>query len=160
MRALPRLYLGIGGRNPINAMRTITTLLILVALLCGSPVVSATVLEHTAHLHGTALPGGPPSMRLAGLSKGAITQAVWAKTTTVELAGCVPDARVTSLTVCIQDCKGKADQLSTKGDRFTPAMKTMIANLPAGTPFIVKVTVVDGSGKTWTVPDATYVTAH
>ncbi len=130
------------------------------AMLLSSAVLIFSAFTATSYIGDLVLPGGPPSIRLAGISKGAITQVVWAKTTTVDLAGCVPDAQVTSLTVCILDCNRKADQLSTKGDRFTPAMKTMIANLPVGTPFTVKVNVVDGSGKTWKVPDAFFVTAR
>ncbi len=101
-------------------------------------------------------PGGPPSIRIAEKAKGNITRAEWTGAAVVKLAGCVADARVTSMTVCINDCKGKQAALSTTSGTFSKEMKTMITNLPDGTPFTIKVEVKDGSGKKWEVPDAVF----
>lgn len=76
--------------------------------------------------------------------------------TAVKLAGCVSDARVTSMTLCIHDCKGKQAALITVSGTFSKEMKSMIAELPDATPFTVKVEVKDGSGKSWEVPDAAF----
>lgn len=100
--------------------------------------------------------GGPPRINLAHKDKGDITKADWASIKAVELHGCVPDARITALTVCIKDCKGKDASLSNTSGEITKAMREMIANLPAGTPFTVKVTVRDPKNKAWEVPDASF----
>lgn len=94
---------------------------------------------------------------LAGQSSGDITAAQWAALKSVDLHGCVPDARITALTVCIKDCKGKYATLSSTSGVITKAMRDMIKNLPAGSPFTVKVTVKDGKDKVWGVPDARFV---
>lgn len=101
--------------------------------------------------------GGPPRINLAEKSSGDITKAEWASIKAVELHGCVPDARITALTVCIKDCTGKAAFAAGTDATITSAMRTMIANLPVGTPFTVKVTVKDAKGKVWEVPNANYV---
>lgn len=100
--------------------------------------------------------GGPPRISLADKDKGDITKVDWASVKTIELHGCVPDARITALTVCIKDCKGKDASLSNTSGEITKAMREMIANLPAGTPFTVKVTVRDSKDKAWEVPDASF----
>lgn len=101
--------------------------------------------------------GGPPRISVANKDKGDITKAEWASVKSVQLHGCVPDARITALTVCIRDRKGKDAALTNSSGTLTKEMQTMIANLPAGTSFTVKVTVKDGKDKEWEVPDATYV---
>ncbi|MBK8499461.1 MAG: hypothetical protein IPL52_11760 [Flavobacteriales bacterium] len=101
--------------------------------------------------------GGPPRISVADKDKGEITKAEWAALKSVELHGCVPDARITALTICIKDCTNKAAFASGTDGTITNAMRTMIANLPAGTAFTVKVTVKDAKGKVWEVPDAHYV---
>jgi hypothetical protein len=101
--------------------------------------------------------GGPPAIRLAGKAKGDITKTEWATVKTVDLVGCVPDARITALTVCIKDCTGKNASLSGTDGSITADMRTMITNLPADTPFTVKVEVKDAKGKIWDVPSAHYV---
>ncbi|HMC97703.1 MAG TPA: hypothetical protein VKG92_08625 [Flavobacteriales bacterium] len=105
----------------------------------------------------TAPVGGPPRISLANKDKGDITKAEWAAVKSVELHGCVPDAHITALTLCIKDCGSKDASLSTTSGMLTKEMLSMIANLPAGTPFTVKVAVRDGKNKAWEVPDATYV---
>lgn len=100
--------------------------------------------------------GGPPSVRLAEKAKGNVTRAEWTAAAAVKLAGCVTDARVTSMTLCINDCKRNQAALTTANGTFSKEMKSMIANLPNGTPFTVKVEVKDGSGKFWEVPDAAF----
>lgn len=101
--------------------------------------------------------GGPPRINLAEKSSGDITRAEWAALKTVELHGCVPDARITTLTICIKDCTNKAAFAMGTDATITSAMRTMIANLPAGTAFTVKATVKDATGKVWEVPEAKYV---
>jgi|GEM_PF-1680067 len=130
--------------------------LFLVAALAS---VSAVPLHrsHTATCTIVAPVGGPPRISVANKDKGDITKADWAAVKTIELHGCVPDARITALTVCIKDCKGKDATLSSTSGVITKAMREMIANLPAGTPFTVKVTVRDGKDKVWEVPDASYI---
>lgn len=101
--------------------------------------------------------GGPPRINLADKSGGDITRAEWGAIKTVGLHGCVPDARITALSICIKDCTNKAAFANGTDATITSAMRTMIANLPTGTPFTVKVTVKDAKGKVWEVPDAMYV---
>ena len=101
--------------------------------------------------------GGPPSVRIADRATGEITRGEWATAAGVTLAGCVPDPQVVSLVVCIKDCTGKDERLSCKGATFLPTMKTMVANLPIGTPFTVTVKVVDGKGKEWPVSPGNFV---
>lgn len=100
--------------------------------------------------------GGPPSIRLANKASGDISKSEWFGLRAIELHGCVPDARITSLTICIKDCKGKEAALTSTSGVITEAMRDMIANLPAGTPFAVKVTVKDGKSNVWDVPDASF----
>lgn len=100
--------------------------------------------------------GGPPRISLADKAGGDITKAEWAAIKTVELQSCVPDARITALTICIKDCANKAAFASGTDGTITSAMRSMIANLPAGTSFTVKVAVKDAKGKAWAVPDAAY----
>ena len=101
--------------------------------------------------------GGPPRISVSNKATGDITKSEWTNLKTVELHGCVPDARITSLTLCIRDCKAKEAVLRGTNEVLTKEMKTMITNLPSGTPFTVKVVVKDAKGKVWDVPDATYV---
>lgn len=101
--------------------------------------------------------GGPPSIRIAGKASGDISHAEWGRTTKVDLAGCMPDARVTSLDICIKDCNAKDYKLVTKSAELTSGMLTMVANLPPGTPFTVTVKVVDGNGKDVPVLAGKYV---
>ncbi len=67
-------------------------------------------------------------------SKGSITRTEWTIASAVKLAGCVADARVTGMTVCIKDNTGKDAMLTTASGTFSKEMKVMIANLPDGTP--------------------------
>jgi hypothetical protein len=108
-------------------------------------------------MDAVALVGGPPSIRIAGKASGDITHAEWGRTTTVDLAGCMPDARITSLDICIKDCNAKDYRLVTKSAELTSEMLTMVANLPPGTPFTVTVKVVDGKGNPVAVPAGKYV---
>jgi hypothetical protein len=101
--------------------------------------------------------GGPPSIRLAGKAKGDITKAEWTALRSVDLVGCVPDAHITALTVCIKDCTGKDAAQKTNNGVITQEMRTMVLNLPAGTAFTVKVEVKDAKGKAWDVLPAHYV---
>lgn len=100
--------------------------------------------------------GGPPRISVANKDQGDITKAEWTAVKSVQLHGCVPDARITALTLCIRDCKGKDAALTNSSGTLTKEMQSMIANLPAGTSFTVKVTVKDSKDKVWEVPDATY----
>ncbi|MCB9184229.1 MAG: hypothetical protein H6591_09945 [Flavobacteriales bacterium] len=101
--------------------------------------------------------GGPPSVRLSGQAGGDINQAQWDKAARFELTGCVAGAHVTELTLCIKDCTGKDASLRSVDATITPAMRKMIANLPVGTPFTVKVVVKDAKDQAWDVPVARYV---
>ena len=94
---------------------------------------------------------------MANKANGDISKSEWSSLKAIELHGCVPDARITALTICIKDCTGKDAKVTGSDGVVTAAMRTMIANLPAGTPFTVKVVVKDAKGKVWDVPDATYV---
>ncbi|MEO8589769.1 MAG: hypothetical protein ABI432_10400 [Flavobacteriales bacterium] len=109
-----------------------------------------------AHSAIVAPVGGPPRISVANKDKGDINKAEWAAVKSVELHGCVPDARITALTLCIKDCKGTDAALSGTSGVITKEMRAMIANLPPGTLFTVKVTVRDGKDKVWAVPDASY----
>jgi len=101
--------------------------------------------------------GGPPSIRIAGKANGAITAAQWSTTKAVDLVGCVPGARIVSLTFCIKDCKGKDAMAGGESGVLTEYQHQMIRNLPAGTPFKVQVVVRDAKGKVWDVPDAHFI---
>ncbi|MBK9175515.1 MAG: hypothetical protein IPM46_04095 [Flavobacteriales bacterium] len=101
--------------------------------------------------------GGPPSIRIAGKASGDITAAQWSVLKTVDLAGCVPDARIVSLTFCIKDCKGKDAMAGGENGMPTDYQRQMIRNLPPGTPFKVQVVVRDAKGKTYDVPEAHFV---
>lgn len=101
--------------------------------------------------------GGPPSIRIAGKSGGDITAADWRTVKTVELVGCVPGARIVSLTFCIKDCTGKDAMAGGESGVLTEYQHQMIRNLPAGTPFKMQVVVRDAKGKAWDVPDAHFV---
>ena len=103
-----------------------------------------------------SVPGGPPSIRLARKAKGEISAAEWKGVRDVDLAGCVPDARITQLTLCIKDCTAKDASLKTTSKVLTAEMRTMIQNLPPGTAFTVKVEGKDDSGKEWKVPAAEF----
>ena len=94
---------------------------------------------------------------LAGKSIGEINAAQWSSIKAVDLVGCVTGARIVSLTICIKDCKGKDAALNGTDATLSAAMRQMIANLPPGTPFTVKVAVKDAKGKAWEVPDASFV---
>lgn len=138
--------------------QTMQRCLLLLLLATSLPSARAVDAAHPfkADLLLLEFPGGPPSIRIAEKSKGDITRAEWTAATAVKLAGCVPDARVTSLTVCINDCQGRGSALTTPSGNFTREMKGMVANLPNGTAFTVKVQVKDGRGKSWPVPDAMF----
>lgn len=88
---------------------------------------------------------------------GEITAAQWRTVTSVDLVGCVPSARITALNICIKDCEGKDAGYNAKDGRITEAMKTMVANLPIGTPFTITVRVLDNSGKSWEAQPAKFV---
>lgn len=123
-----------------------------------SPILlTAVVFTFTSATFTPIAPGGPPRISVAGKANGDITAAQWKESAAVVLQGCVPTATVTSLSLCIKDCKGGPVTLTTTNGSFTREMKTMIANLPSGTSFTVKVKVKDGSGKEWPVPDAVFV---
>lgn len=104
-----------------------------------------------------AVVGGPPRISLAGKDKGDITKAEWSEIKSIALHGCMPDARISSVTISMADSNGKEASASGSDAMITAAMRTMIANLPAGTPFFVEVKVVDGKGKNWQVPTAKFV---
>lgn len=120
---------------------------------------AASVLLTTAEpsTFSAAAPGGPPRIMLDGRSSGDITAAQWSALKVVGLHGCVPDARITALTICIKDCNGKDAAENASDGALSAAMRRMIASLPAGTPFVVRVTVKDAKGKTWDVPEARFV---
>lgn len=88
---------------------------------------------------------------------GEITAAQWRAVTTVDLVGCVPSAPITALNICIKDCEGNDAGYNAKDATITEAMKTMVANLPPGTPFTITVRVMDTSGKSWEVRPAKFV---
>ncbi len=138
-------------------MTMIAQALFLAAVLVA-PFTADTALPTTVGITCAAMPlGGPPSIRIAGKASGDITHAEWGRTTQVELAGCMPDARITSLDICIKDCNAKDYRLVTKSAELTSEMLTLVANLPPGTPFTVTVKVVDGKGKDVPVPAGKYI---
>lgn len=132
----------------------IQTCLVATALVCGS-------------LHTSMLPrieavtlaplGGPPRISVANKAGGAITKSEWSGLKAIELHGCVSDARITSLTICIKDCSAQEAKEIATSAVLTKKMHSMIYNLPAGTPFTVKVVVKDATGKVWEVPDAHFL---
>lgn len=101
--------------------------------------------------------GGPAYISLADKDKGDITKAEWAGIKSIGLHGCMPDWRISSVTISFSDCSGKEVAASSSDATITTEMRTMIANLPAGTPFYVEAKVGDGKGKNWQVPTAKFV---
>lgn len=130
--------------NP-TAMNTLT--LLLASVLLAAPSAPRPVTPE----------GGPPAIRLAGKSSGDITAAEWSALKAVDLVGCVPGARIVSLTFCIKDCKAKDAFAGGENAELTPYQRQMIQNLPPGTPFRVQVVVKDANGKAWDVPEANFV---
>lgn len=101
--------------------------------------------------------GGPPSIRIAGLSGGDLFAKQFAAARTVDLASCQPDAKIVSLTFVTTDGKGNEKKVRDEGPEIEAAMRTMITALPKGATFFVEVEVKDSNGKTWKVPTATFV---
>ncbi len=134
------------------------THLLSISLAFSSPNVgqAATVLT-ASPFRSAEFPGGPPRAQVCGKLTGDVTSAEWKTATEVKLIGCVTSARITGLTVCIKNCEGKHEALTSTNGTLTAAMRKMIANLPAGTTFTVRVAVVDATGKKWEVPDAAFV---
>ncbi len=128
-------------------------------LLACFALIPATAPEKAAlpDVHTTAAVGGPPAIQIAGKASGDITAAQWSTVQQVELVGCVPGARITTLNICIKDCNGKNAGLNAKDARLTDGMKTMVKSLPSGTSFTISVTVVDEKGKAWDVPSGKFV---
>ncbi len=126
-------------------MNTLT--LLLASVLLASPLEPRAI----------AAEGGPPTIRIAGKAGGDITAAQWSGIKAVDLQGCVPGARIVSLTFCIKDCKAKDAFAGGEKAEITPYQRQMIRNLPPGTPFRVQVVVRDAQGKAWDVPEASFV---
>jgi len=150
--ALHGLHTCIRIPNP-NPMSFSFTLAIVLAYMQPS---TAHVAERSTTATATVVPGGPPAIRIAGKGGGDITLAQWTAVSNVDLVGCVADARITSLHICIKDCQGKDAGYTTTNAYLTEAMKTMVRNLPPGMEFTVTVTVVDERGKNWEVQPATF----
>jgi hypothetical protein len=134
----------------------LTSVFLASCLSLVAPSAAFTAPHHLA-LEAAVLPGGPPAIRIAGKIAGEITAAQWRTVTSVDMVGCVPTARITALHICIKDCGGKDAGYNAKERTLTESMKTMVANLPPGTPFTVTVRVVDSSGKAWEVQPAKFV---
>lgn len=128
----------------------------LLLLLTAAPGHIASAPSPAADPTTCPLPGGPPSIRIAGKGSGTITRAEWASVRNVDLVGCVPDAQVVRVQLCIRNCAQRAERLATKGAGFLPTMKTAVADLPSGTAFTVEVEVVDGQRRTWEVAPARF----
>lgn len=152
-RALHRLHTGIHMANP-NAMSFSLTLAIVLSFMQPS---TAPVAERSTTATATVVPGGPPAIRIAGKGGGVLTLAQWTTVSSVDLVGCVPIERITSLEIRIKDCQGKDAGYTTTNAYLTDAMKTMVRNLPPGMEFTVTVTVKDERGKNWEVQPATFV---
>ncbi|MCB0769505.1 MAG: hypothetical protein KDC00_03770 [Flavobacteriales bacterium] len=101
--------------------------------------------------------GGPPSIRIAGLSGGDVSAEQFASARTVDLAGCQPDAKNVSLTFVTTDGKGIEKNVNDEGPEIEAAMRSMITALPKGATFLVEVEVKDSKGKTWKVPTASFI---
>lgn len=117
---------------------------------------TAPVAERSTTATATVVPGGPPAIRIAGKGGGVLTLAHWTAVSSVDLVGCVPNARITSLHIRITDCQGKDAGYTTTNAFLTDAMKIMVRNLPPGMEFTVTVTVKDERGKNWEVQPATF----
>jgi hypothetical protein len=101
--------------------------------------------------------GGPPAVLITGKSGGDISAAEWRTVQAVDLGGCVPGARIVSLTFCMVDCHGKDAFAGGEHAQLTAYQRQMIGNLPPGTPFRVQAVVRDASGRTRDVPEAHFV---
>lgn len=128
-----------------------------IALAISGIHICANVLTPGPNAHTSTFPGGDPRIQLCGKLSGDVTKADWTGTTEVKLVGCVPGARITSLSLCIRNCEGKTEALTAANGTLTVAMKKMISGLPAGTPFVMRVSVKDDKGRDWQVPDAAFV---
>ena len=114
-------------------------------------------LDSNAEASVLAPVGGPPSIRLAGKSHGDIYKSDWSTVKTVDLHGCVPDARIVSLRICPRTCTGKDAGFTAKTPVLSKDLWAFVNALPVGTSFTVSVTVSDAKGRFWEVPDAKYV---
>lgn len=145
----------VGGMHCLHKPIAMNKPFLLAALICAHFVAPIHTVDAACVL--AAPIGGPPSIRIAGKAGGEITAAQWSATKAVDLVGCVPGARIISLTFCIKDCKGKDAMINGKDASISSAMRQMIGNLPSGTPFTVKVMVRDEKEKVWEVPDARFL---
>lgn len=125
-------------------------------MLCSAPTHMVPAPPAPAEASIRPLPGGPPTIRIAGKGVGTLTRAEWAAANSVTLVGCVPGAHVVRIQLCIRNCEQRLERLACKGSNFLPTMKTAVANLPAGTTFVVEVVVVDAKQRTWEVPPARF----
>jgi hypothetical protein len=133
---------------------TIRTILLFAVL---ATILALRAIAHSAVPMLTAMvPGGPPSVHLAGKHGGTILPTDLAKTATLGLHGCVPDVRITSFTIAIMDCDQKRFTLTAKGPELTAEMCSMLLNLPPKSTFTISAEVVDASGKAWPVEPATF----
>jgi hypothetical protein len=124
---------------------------LILSLAATALLTSATPLTFTA-----PSPGGPPRVTVAGRTGGDIHRVQWMEAKAVGLQGCVAGLKVTALTLHIIDCKGGPVTLKTTGAEITKEMRLVVNNLPAGTAFTLKVEAMDGSGRKWEVPEATF----
>jgi hypothetical protein len=148
-----------GGREriaeentPTMPIATLPLYLLLCSALMHMPPASRASAEGCTQPH----PGGPPTIRIAGKAGGTISRAEWAAANAVTLMGCAPSAQVVSIQLCIRNCEQRLERLACNGANFMPTMKTAVANLPAGTTFIVEVVVVDAQQRTWEVAPARF----
>lgn len=92
-------------------------------------------------------PGGAPYITIAGKASGAFTRAEWASVTSVELKGCVAKPFIAKCTVRFTDAKGKPVTDTAEGARLTAEQRGLVARLPNGGRFTVRVEAYEGKVK-------------
>lgn len=105
-----------------------------------------------------AAPGGPPRVQLAGISSGDLSRKALLADPMIHLSGCVPSARVTGFVLTHKNTEGVSVTYRTKEQRLSKQMIEAISAMSIGSSFtITELSVVDDQGKSYKVPEASFV---
>lgn len=126
------------------------------ATLISLTLIASAATTPAARLCTASPVGGPPTLAVAGKTEGPINAAEWRGVERVALFGCMPDARIARLTLCVRGCTDGDKPLVGDGPQLTDAMRKAVTSLPKGTAFTITAQVVDGAGKPVKVPAARY----
>ncbi|MCC7501075.1 MAG: hypothetical protein IT229_01005 [Flavobacteriales bacterium] len=114
--------------------------------ILGFPIVCLALLTAAAPAP-RALPGGAPSIAIAGKASGTFNRTEWSAVTVVELKGCVARATIAKCTVRFTDAKGKPVTATAEGAKLTTEQRGLVAKVHNGGRFTVSVEAYDGKTK-------------